>query len=510
MGECPQGSLLAMTVTYIQHVHTAKSVGAFFRLLAIWRGGVFKGIWKDLLFYLLLYTGISLGYRFGLTEYEDVKSGFERICVFLDRFGDYIPLGFILGFYVTQVVNRWWTQCLTIPWLDTLCMNLASFMPGDESKATRRLITRYAMLANILTLRRISNCVASRFPTYEHLVEMGLLTTKELKRLEQLDHVTEGLHATTWYPIKWAQEALKKANKEGKIAGELLFKELHMNLLDISGKNGTMLMYAWINIPLVYTQLVTIAVHIYFLVCLLGRQYLTPTRYVGAAGDYVPVPSGTPNSVNLVGYDDSILDFYVPFFTILQFIFYFGWLKVAETLINPFGNDDDDIDVNYIIDRNFQIGFFMVTDDQIFEETEEDPYGDKIPPPTLPHTINSLKTKEPAPILPTDNILLSENEDEDGMVLVDNEAANQLEHNAPRRKLSTKSLNVFQRKLSIKSNISGDKSEHSTTIDMIKARFQSHHMKSKPDDYDMPVINEPDETSLDVTETQQREGLNGL
>ena len=35
------------------------------------------------------------------------------------------------------------------------------------------------------------------------------------------------------------------------------------------------------------------------------------------------------------------LDFYYPLFLTLQFAFYVGWLKVAETLINPFGEDDD-------------------------------------------------------------------------------------------------------------------------------------------------------------------------
>ena len=49
------------------------------------------------------------------------------------------------------------------------------------------------------------------------------------------------------------------------------------------------------------------------------------------------------------------VDFPFPFFTVLKFIFYFGWLRIAEVLINPFGEDDDDFDINYIVDRNIQI-----------------------------------------------------------------------------------------------------------------------------------------------------------
>lgn len=50
------------------------------------------------------------------------------------------------------------------------------------------------------------------------------------------------------------------------------------------------------------------AVYSFFLVCLIGRQFLDPTQ----------------------GYPGHDLDLYVPIFTLLQFFFYAGWLKVRN------------------------------------------------------------------------------------------------------------------------------------------------------------------------------------
>lgn len=98
------------------------------------------------------------------------------------------------------------------------------------------------------------------------------------------------------------------------------------------------------SVPLVYTQVVTIAVYSFFVACLFGRQYL-----------YRPITSGADPSAPV-----NDMDYFFPFFTVFQFFFYVGWLKVAEAMICPFGKDDDDFEVNWVLDRNLQVGYLIV------------------------------------------------------------------------------------------------------------------------------------------------------
>ena len=63
------------------------------------------------------------------------------------------------------------------------------------------------------------------------------------------------------------------------------------------------------------------------------------------------------------------MDFFIPIFTFLQFFFYIGWLKVAEALINPFGDDIEDFEIDGLIDRNLEVSYLMV--DQMHAEHPE-------------------------------------------------------------------------------------------------------------------------------------------
>ena len=52
---------------------------------------------------------------------------------FFSRFSNIIPITFLTGFYVTQVVTRYWDQFLSLPWPDRLAYKMVSYVPGKVS-----------------------------------------------------------------------------------------------------------------------------------------------------------------------------------------------------------------------------------------------------------------------------------------------------------------------------------------------------------------------------------------
>ena len=46
---------------------------------------------------------------------------------------------------------------------------------------------------------------------------------------------------------------------------------------------------------------------------------------------------------------------YVPLITILEFVFYIGWLSVASYVCWPFGEDEEDFELGFTVDKNVQV-----------------------------------------------------------------------------------------------------------------------------------------------------------
>ncbi|VDK25604.1 unnamed protein product, partial [Anisakis simplex] len=82
-----------------------------------------------------------------------------------------------------------------------------------------------------------------------------------------------------------------------------------------------------------------------FAVCLISRQFIV-------SGRTLPTKSE--------------IDIVVPVVTMVQFVFYVGWMKAAEVLLNPMGDDDDDFECNFLLDKN------LATSLSIVDETHDD------------------------------------------------------------------------------------------------------------------------------------------
>ncbi|KAK5609342.1 Bestrophin-3 [Crenichthys baileyi] len=296
-----------MTVTYSSKVANATFL-SFHRLLLRWRGSIYKLLYREFTLFALLYTILSLVYRLVLSEQQ--KRLFEKLSIYCDRYAEQIPVTFVLGFYVTLVVNRWWNQFVNLPWTDRLMFLISSCVQGKDEygRLLRRTLVRYVNLTSLLIFRSVSTAVCKRFPTMDHVVEAGFMTPEERKVFENI----RSPHLKYWIPVVWFSNLASKARQEGRIQDSIDLQ----NILNV----------------------VTLAVYTFFFACLIGRQFLDPAR----------------------GHAGHDLDLYIPVFTLLQFFFYCGWLKVAEQLINPFGEDDDDFEANWIIDRNLQVSLLAV------------------------------------------------------------------------------------------------------------------------------------------------------
>ncbi|XP_071770403.1 bestrophin-3-like [Centroberyx gerrardi] len=322
-----------MTVTYSSKVANASLFG-FHRLLLRWRGSIYKLLYREFSVFALLYSLLSLVYRLVLGDQQ--KRFFEKLSIYCDKYAEQIPVTFVLGFYVTLVVNRWWNQFVNLPWPDRLMFLISSCVHGadEHGRLLRRTLMRYVNLTSLLIFRSVSTAVCKRFPTMEHVVEAGFMTPEERRVFENIPSP----HLKYWIPVVWFTNLASKARQDGRIRDSVDLQAILTEMNKFRTWCSTLFGYDWVGIPLVYTQVVTLAVYTFFFACLIGRQFLDPAQC----------------------YPGHNLDLYVPVFTLLQFFFYCGWLKVAEQLINPFGEDDDDFEVNWIIDRNLQVSLLAV------------------------------------------------------------------------------------------------------------------------------------------------------
>lgn len=63
---------------------------------------------------------------------------FEKIRYYFGNSSESIPMSFVLGFYVSLVVKRWWEQYKLLPWPDNLALFISAAIPGNVSMTAER------------------------------------------------------------------------------------------------------------------------------------------------------------------------------------------------------------------------------------------------------------------------------------------------------------------------------------------------------------------------------------
>lgn len=243
---------------------------------------------------------------------------FEKVVTYVYKSQSLIPVAFILGFYVSLVFNRFWRHFNTVPWITKISIMIASHLSdvstksaaGDaeavrldkeEARLQRRSVVRYLVASLIITLSRVSVPVKRRFPTIDDIGQKGILLEHEVEIIKN----TEPFTMQPFLPISWSTAIIMRAGMQGRIVNEAVLINTVKEINKFRQQLQELFLLDQVCVPLVYTQVVTLAVYSYFLSCLIGRQFIID--------------------------DDSShtkKDFIVPIFTILQFIVYMGWLKV--------------------------------------------------------------------------------------------------------------------------------------------------------------------------------------
>ena len=112
---------------------TSRALPGCWRLRHIfcrWKGSVYKIMWHELLMYMAGYFLISLFYRCILLRTPWACQNFELFCVHCEQYDQPTPVAILTGFYVSNVVQRWWEQFMAMPWPDQLALKLVASMPG--------------------------------------------------------------------------------------------------------------------------------------------------------------------------------------------------------------------------------------------------------------------------------------------------------------------------------------------------------------------------------------------
>ncbi|GMS95283.1 hypothetical protein PENTCL1PPCAC_17458 [Pristionchus entomophagus] len=366
-----------MTVSYNSNVSTASHLIAFYKVMFRWKGSVWKLVALEMLVWYLSVVSILA-----------LDASFIARCHFGNNYREFIKwlntcansyfietLPFLLGFTTGFCFDRWFAIFGCLDWPNNAAHMLNTFMRRQKLSAKREAklrntFARHLRLAYILIFRDISMTTRKRAPTLEFLVKAGWITQKELEMLHA-GRISEDA-CKYWIPLQWIIVRIREmraGNKKDSLMSDYQSVEFFQEIATLRGNLGDLLSFDWVPMPIAFMQIITAAVYI--------TMFLT----------VFTVQDGVVN-------EDGEVDYLTASWTIVtlsaQLLLYLGWMKSVHVIINPFGEDDDDFEMEYLLDHHTNVLNTLLVKRESGKQFAPAKGLDAEPNLKLSHTVGSL------------------------------------------------------------------------------------------------------------------------
>jgi len=352
------------------------------RLILQWNGGILQYLGME------MFVAVSAAVLF-MALWLNRFLAYDNLAVFLDRNViliyalDYITqrfqaaLGMMLGFYTTIMYNRWWrvrnVENDVMSGIKSCTIYVSSYVnsKSDEGHAATGLtrdelvfsLVRWVNLAHAIAIGQFYEKKNNTFQHLESLVEMGLMTERELESIRQFP-------AKYDLPFRWFIDLLDKIVRSDNFNLPVppALAMINTSVTRTRSALDNLHMYRTVPVPLAYRQLVNITVRFYVIVLILneGLSALSISSEAGNSSYALSVFWMTlPFMFEYFLFVVSIAALFTARISNLNLFPLFhdsckGWMTLADALANPFRHWSDEFDWEDYVTRTYIASFSLI------------------------------------------------------------------------------------------------------------------------------------------------------
>ena len=302
---------------------TATDFGATSKTIFRWRKGIFQRYGSYFASLVIFITSFYLVY--GLALSADQEQQVREWTQFFSKYGASLPQTLILGFFTSYSLQRFANLYANMPGTSKILTIFVSTLKSDFIKRNECVATyrRWVLLVWAMTFRTVSKSFRKHYPTLESFQNEGLITEHEMAMLLNYPKDERPLIVFDWMNqmLFWisSQKGFSlPADYNRNIDAVMSFRKTGSNLLKACRKNISPMLVQIVGMSTctsVLCSLVTISSE--------PQQDKVITIIRGVVG------------------------------TVLQLMassLFFIWWKIGLIAANPFGKDEEDVNVCRLFD----------------------------------------------------------------------------------------------------------------------------------------------------------------